>query len=69
MDSNIKGERSLMQVGMRLAGRKQLETKMRQVFQKELKQLSQDYQSVLADDMITAFLNRMGSITGKGEMK
>ena len=48
-----------MQVGMRLSERKRLETKMRQVFQNELKQLSQDYQSVLADDMVTAFLNRM----------
>jgi len=48
-----------VQVGMRLAERKQLETKMREVFQKELEQLSQDYQSVLADDMVTAFLNRL----------
>jgi len=48
-----------MQVGMRLAERKQLETKMRQVFQKELKQLSQDCQSMLADDVVTTFLNRM----------
>jgi len=57
-----------MQVGMRFAERKQLETKMRQVFQKELKQLSQDYQSVLADDMVTAFLNRMALLLERVEM-
>jgi hypothetical protein len=56
-----------MQVGMRLAERKQLETKMRQVFQKELKQLSQDFQSVLADDMVTVFLNRMADLLEKVE--
>jgi len=48
-----------MQVGMRLAERKQLETKMRRVFHTELSQLSQDYQSMLVDDMVTTFLNRM----------
>ena len=48
-----------MQVGMRLAERKQLETKMRLVFHTELSQLSQDYQSMLVDDMVTTFLNRM----------
>jgi len=41
------------------AERKQLETKMRKVFQKEMKKLSQDLQSVLADDIVTAFLNRI----------
>ena len=56
-----------MQVGMRLAERKQLETKMREVFQKELAQLSQDYQSVLADDMVTAFLNKL-ALLAKVEM-
>jgi len=57
-----------MQVGMGLAERKQLETKMRHVFQKELEQLSQDYQSVLADDMVTAFLNRMALLLEEVEM-
>jgi len=41
------------------AQRKQLETKMRKVFQNEMKKLSQDLQSVLADDIVTAFLNRI----------
>ncbi len=39
--------------------RKQLETKMRKIFQKEMKKLSHDLQSVLADDIVTAFLNRI----------
>jgi len=39
--------------------RKQLETKMRKIFQKEMKKLSQDLQSVLADDIVTAFINRI----------
>jgi len=32
---------------------------MRKVFQKEMKSLSQDLQSVLADDIVTAFINRI----------
>jgi len=40
--------------------REQLQVKMRKVFQKEMKNLSQDMQSVLADDIVTAFLNRIG---------
>ncbi len=39
--------------------RKQLQTKMRKVFQTEMKKLSNDMQSVLADDIVTAFLNRI----------
>ena len=39
--------------------RKQLQAKMRKVFQKEMKNLSQDLQSVLADDIVTAFINRI----------
>jgi len=39
--------------------RKQLQTKMRKVFQSEMKKLSNDMQSVLADDIVTAFLNRI----------
>jgi len=42
------------------AQRKQLQTKMRKVFQNEMKKLSRDLQSVLADDIVTAFLNRIG---------
>jgi hypothetical protein len=40
--------------------REQLQVKMRKVFQEEMNQLSQDMQSVLADDIVTAFLNRIG---------
>jgi hypothetical protein len=39
--------------------RRQLEVKMRKVFQNEMKKLSDDLQSVLADDVVTAFLNRI----------
>lgn len=39
--------------------REQLQVKMRKVFQEEMNQLSQDMQSVLADDIVTAFLNRI----------
>jgi uncharacterized protein (UPF0218 family) len=39
--------------------RRELETKMRKVFHKEMKKLSEDMQSVLADDIVTAFLNRI----------
>jgi hypothetical protein len=42
------------------AKREQLQVKMRKVFREEMKQLSQDMQSVLADDIVTAFLNRIG---------
>ena len=37
-----------------------LENKMREVFGDEMKRLSEDLQSVLADDIVTAFLNRIG---------
>jgi len=39
--------------------REQLQVKMRKVFETEMKNLSQDMQSVLADDIVTAFLNRI----------
>jgi hypothetical protein len=39
--------------------REQLQGKMRRVFEEEMKSLSQDMQSVLADDIVTAFLNRI----------
>jgi hypothetical protein len=42
------------------AKREQMQVKMRKVFQEEMKLLSQDMQSVLADDIVTAFLNRIG---------
>jgi hypothetical protein len=32
---------------------------MRKVFKEEMKSLSQDMQTVLADDIVTAFLNRI----------
>ena len=37
-----------------------MQTKMRKVFQEEMKNLSEDMKSVLADDIVTAFLNRIG---------
>jgi uncharacterized protein (UPF0218 family) len=40
--------------------REQLQVKMRKVFREEMELLSQDMQSVLADDIVTAFLNRIG---------
>ncbi len=40
--------------------REQLQVKMRKVFETEMKSLSHDMQSVLADDIVTAFLNRIG---------
>jgi uncharacterized protein (UPF0218 family) len=40
--------------------REQLQVQMRKVFQEEMKLLSKDMQSVLADDIVTAFLNRIG---------
>jgi len=36
-----------------------LESKMREVFGDEMKRLSEDLQSALADDIVTAFLNRI----------
>jgi len=36
-----------------------LESKMREVFGDEMKKLSEDLQSALADDIVTAFLNRI----------
>jgi len=40
--------------------REQLENKMREVFGDEMKRLSKELQGVLADDIVTAFLNRIG---------
>lgn len=39
--------------------RSYLESKMREVFGDEMKKLSEELQSVLADDIVTAFLNRI----------
>jgi hypothetical protein len=36
-----------------------LESKMREVFGSEMTKLSEELQSVLADDIVTAFLNRI----------
>jgi len=36
-----------------------LEHKMREVFGDEMKKLSEDLQTTLADDIVTAFLNRI----------
>jgi len=40
--------------------REGLENKMREVFGDEMKRLSEELQGVLADDIVTAFLNRIG---------
>jgi len=39
--------------------RKQLEKKILQIFQEEMKKLSRDLQKILVDDLVTAFINRM----------
>ncbi len=43
--------------------RKQLEKKILQIFQEEMKRLSGDLQKILADDLVTAFINRMAVFT------
>ncbi len=45
------------------AKRKRLEKKIMQIFQEEMKKLSKDFQKILADDLVTAFLNRMAVFT------
>jgi len=40
--------------------REELENKMREVFGDEMKKLSEELQGVLADDIVTAFLTRIG---------
>jgi hypothetical protein len=40
--------------------RARLENKMRELFEDELKKLSEDLRDVLAEDIVTAFLNRLG---------
>lgn len=45
------------------AKRKQLEKKILQIFQEEMKKLSKDLQKILADDLVTAFINRMAVFT------
>ena len=60
MDSSAKGDTPLMQsLTVTSTQRKQLQTKMMKVFQSEMKKLGEDLQSVLADDIVTAFLNRI----------
>jgi len=39
--------------------RKQLERKMREAFKEEAKTLSEELQQILADDLVTAFQNRV----------
>jgi hypothetical protein len=41
------------------AGRKQLEKRVMEVFADEVKALPQELQQILADDLVTAFQNRM----------
>jgi len=45
------------------AKRKQLEKKVLQIFQEEMKKLSRDLQKILVDDLVTAFINRMAVFT------
>lgn len=45
------------------AKRKRLEKKILQIFQEEMKKLSKDLQKILADDLVTAFFNRMAVFT------
>ncbi|MDH5782666.1 MAG: hypothetical protein OEZ35_03250 [Candidatus Bathyarchaeota archaeon] len=45
------------------AKRKRLENKIMQIFQGEMKKLSKDLQKILADDLVTAFINRMAVFT------
>ena len=45
------------------AKRKRLEKKILQIFQEEMKRLSQDLQKILVDDLVTAFINRMAVFT------
>ena len=61
MQSSALGDSPLMQaLALTQTKREQLQVKMRKVFQEEMKNLNQDMQSVLADDIVTAFLNRIG---------
>ncbi len=48
-----------MQVETCFEERVRLESKLRQVFEEELKQLSEDFQWMLVDDLVTAFFNRL----------
>lgn len=43
--------------------RKQLEEKIIQIFQEEMENLAADLQEILADDLVTAFLNRLAVFT------
>jgi hypothetical protein len=45
------------------AKREQLEKKILQIFQEEMKKLSRDLQKILVDDLVTAFINRMAVFT------
>ena len=40
--------------------RKALETKMSKVFKEDVKMLSKEMQETLMDDLVTAFVNRLG---------
>jgi hypothetical protein len=60
MQSSALGESHHMQaIAVTQAKREQLHSKMRKVFKEEMKSLSKDMQGVLADDIVTAFLNRI----------
>lgn len=41
------------------AQRRLFQKRIMQIFQKEMEKLSSDLQKILADDLVTAFINRM----------
>ena len=51
---------SAMRAHMSERERRKLECKIKEVFGEEIKPLSEDLQNVLTDDIVTAFLNRIG---------
>lgn len=60
MQSSAIGDSPHMQgIALTKSKREQLHAKMRKVFKDEMKSLSNDMQGVLADDIVTAFLNRI----------
>ena len=48
-----------MKKTLTLKERKELQTKMNEVFKRNIKDLSAELQGILLDDLVTAFQNRM----------
>jgi len=57
-DRNRTGENSLNQ-NVKLQSRNKLEAKMAMVFNAEISRLSSELQTIILDDMVTAFENRL----------